>query len=201
VVLTNAMKPMWLKRARLAEINRRFGTWLTIRVSLDHFSQALHEMERGKKNWAPTIEGIEWLVREGFRVAIAGRLCWGESEADARRGYARLFAEHAWPIDAVDPAALVLFPEMDTNADVPEITTACWSILKRSPDAMMCASSRMVVKRKGADAPSVVACTLLPYDPQFELGSTLAEASGVVALNHPHCAKFCVLGGASCSGG
>ena len=31
-------------------------------------------------------------------------------------------------------------------------------------------------------------------------GATLAEAEGKVHLNHPHCAKFCVLGGASCSG-
>jgi len=45
----------------------------------------------------------------------------------------------------------------------------------------------------------VVACTLLPYAPEFELGETLAEAERDVALNHPHCAKFCVLGGASCS--
>jgi len=57
----------------------------------------------------------------------------------------------------------------------------------------------MVVKRKGAAAPSVVACTLLPYEPEFDLGPTLADAEGAVALNHPHCAKFCVLGGASCS--
>jgi sulfatase maturation enzyme AslB (radical SAM superfamily) len=28
---------------------------------------------------------------------------------------------------------------------------------------------------------------------------TLAEASGPVRLNHPHCARFCVLGQASCS--
>jgi hypothetical protein len=45
-----------------------------------------------------------------------------------------------------------------------------------------------------------VACTLLPYDDQFSLGATLAEAAPKVMLNHPHCAKFCVLGGASCSG-
>jgi hypothetical protein len=64
---------------------------------------------------------------------------------------------------------------------------------------MMCASARMVVKRRGADRPAVVACTLLPYDPAFELGATLAEAARPVALNHPHCAKFCVLGGAACS--
>jgi hypothetical protein len=45
----------------------------------------------------------------------------------------------------------------------------------------------------------VVACTLLPYDPRFELGGRLADALGSVPLNHPHCAKFCVLGGGRCS--
>ena len=93
----------------------------------------------------------------------------------------------------------MLFPEMDPTVDVPEITTACWGILKKSPDSVMCASARMVVKRKGAARPAVVACTLLPYDPQFELGHTLADSVGAVRLNHPHCAKFCVLGGAACS--
>ena len=63
----------------------------------------------------------------------------------------------------------------------------------------MCASSRMVVKHKGAVRPNFAACTLLPYDRQGDLGPTLADASGEVWLNHPHCAKFCVLGGATCS--
>jgi len=94
---------------------------------------------------------------------------------------------------------LTIFPEMDATVDVPEITEACWDILHKTPDDVMCSSSRMVVKRKGADAPAVVACTLLPYDRQFEMGRTLQEASAAVPLNHPHCAKFCVLGGAACS--
>jgi hypothetical protein len=63
----------------------------------------------------------------------------------------------------------------------------------------MCASSRMIVKRKGAPRPAVIACTLLPYNGEFELGDTLAAARRTVQLNHPHCARFCVLGGASCS--
>jgi hypothetical protein len=63
----------------------------------------------------------------------------------------------------------------------------------------MCAAARMVVKRKGAASPAVLACTLLAYDPQFELGRTLVEAARPVALNHPYCASFCVLGGAACS--
>ena len=54
-------------------------------------------------------------------------------------------------------------------SDPPEITTACWGILDKDPNELMCASQRMVVKRKGAKSPAVVACTLLPYDKQFEL--------------------------------
>jgi len=82
---------------------------------------------------------------------------------------------------------------------VPEITTACWDILNVHPEAMMCANSRMLVKRKGSTAPALLSCTLLWDDPQFEMGQTLAESLTPVQLNHPHCSKFCVLGGASCS--
>jgi hypothetical protein len=125
---------------------------------------------------------------------------WKEAEADARAGYAKLIAARGWTIDAADHWQLVLFPEMDETVDVPEITTACWGILKLDPSTLMCASTRMVVKRKGASAPTVLACTLLPYDPAFDLGPNLADALAPVKLNHRHCAKFCVLGGGSCSG-
>jgi hypothetical protein len=64
----------------------------------------------------------------------------------------------------------------------------------------MCSNSRMIVHRKGQPSAEVAACTLLPYDEQFLLGRSLAEARNTVALNHPHCARFCVLGGARCSG-
>ena len=137
----------------------------------------------------------------GFAVHAAGRTRWNEAEADLRRGYASLFAERGIAVDANDPNSLVLFPEMDATVDVPEITERCWSILDVAPESVMCASSRMVVKRKGAARPVVLSCTLLPYDAAFEMGESLAAARGPVALNHPHCAKFCVLGGASCSAG
>jgi hypothetical protein len=142
---------------------------------------------------------VKWLAANGFDIHVAGRRFSDESEGVVRAGYARLFAELGVAVDAASPVALVLFPEMDPTVDVPEITTSCWGILKKSPDSVMCASSRMVIKRKDAARPAVVACTLLPYDPQFELGETLAESRGAVRLNHPHCAKFCVLGGAACS--
>jgi len=199
MVLTNAMKPMHRMKPVLLDLLHRYGRNLTLRVSVDHYGRALHEAERGGRSWKPTIEGLVWLADSGFDVHVAGRRFSEESEEEVRAGYARLFAELGVPIDAGDPVALVLFPEMDATVDVPEITTACWGILKKSPDSVMCASARMVVKRKGAERPAVVACTLLPYDAQFELGHTLAESVGAVRLNHPHCAKFCVLGGAACS--
>ncbi len=200
LVLTNAMRPMMKRAGDLLRLNEAHGDRLTIRVSLDHYGSALHELERGERSWKPAIAGFAWLVENGFNVHVCGRTCWNESEDSLRAGFARLFAEHEIDFDVDDPIGLTLLPEMDEAADVPEITEACWDILGVAPDAMMCASQRMVVKRKGEPA-SVVPCTLLPYDMEFDLGRSLAEAAGEVKLNHPHCARFCVLGGGACSRG
>ena len=199
LVLTNAMKPMSKCTDELLRLHKLYGAKLTLRVSVDHYTQQLHEEERGPRSWGPMLEGLKWLSHHGFHIAAAGRTRWGDDEADLRQGYGRLFVSEDIAIDADHPAQLVLFPELDDQVDVPEITTACWGILDQSPDDVMCASSRMVVRRKGADLPVVLSCTLLPYDEAFEMGTSLAEASAPLKLNHPHCAKFCVLGGASCS--
>ena len=202
LILTNAMRPMMRRRVQdsLRDLAAEYGEKLTLRISVDHWSEQNHDTERGAGAFKRTVEGMQWLRDAGIRMAVAGRTVWGEDDATGRQGYAELFAAHGFDIDVFDPGETVLFPEMDETAEVPEITTACWDILGKSPDSVMCASSRMVVKRKGAERPAVLACTLLPYAPEFELGETLAEAERDVALNHPHCAKFCVLGGASCSG-
>ncbi|HYB11523.1 MAG TPA: radical SAM protein [Alphaproteobacteria bacterium] len=201
LVLTNAMRPMMKVANALKALRERFGEMLVVRVSIDHYTQALHEIERGKNSWRPAVAGLEWLGRNGFAPRVAGRTFWGEPEAALRRGYARFFAEHGIALDANDREQLVLFPEMDATLDVPEITTACWGILHVDPASLMCASSRMVVKRKGEANAVVMPCTLIPYDDRFVMGESLAAAAEDVMLNHPHCARFCVLGGGSCSRG
>lgn len=202
LILTNAMLPMMRKSVQdgLVDLKNKFPNRLTLRISLDHWSASKHDSERGSGSFAKTLNGMCWLRDNGINVAVAGRTMWKESEDEARHGYKRLFAKYHFDIDANNPEQCVLFPEMDETVDVPEITTSCWDILGKREDSPMCASSRMIVKRKGAAKPSVVACTLLPYSRQFELGHTLKDAETRVWLNHPHCAKFCVLGGASCSG-
>lgn len=202
LVLTNAMKPLAQKRDALLALKDAYDTQnLTLRVSIDHPTARVHEQERGQDTWPSMKNGVKWLIEHGFNIDVAGRALHSESESDARAGYQKLFDAWGLKLDAQDAAHLVLFPEMDEHADVPEITTACWDILGVRPDAQMCATSRMVVLRKGDTRPKVVPCTLLPYDATLDLGETLSEAQGDVRLNHPHCAKFCVLGGASCSAG
>ena len=201
LILTNAMRPMMRPavQAELQALGREFGPRLTLRVSLDHYDAARHDEQRGEGTFDKTLDGMRWLRDAGLRMTVAGRSIWGEDEDACRAGFAALFAREEFAIDAGDAAALVLFPEMDPAADVPEITTACWGILGKTPDSVMCSNARMVVRRRGAPHAVVLACTLLAYDGRFELGQTLAEADRPVALNHPHCAKFCVLGGARCS--
>jgi len=201
LVLTNAMRPMMKCAEPLLALRQKHGDRLCLRVSLDHYDGAMHELVRGARSWRPALDGLKWLSDNGFHIHAASRSCWGEPEAKMRQGFAALFGREDIVIDASDPIRMMIFPEMDARLDVPEITEACWGILGLSPDALMCATSRMVVKRKGADRPVVLPCTLLPYDAAFEMGTTLADASDAVPLNHPHCARFCVLGGGACSRG
>jgi len=202
LILTNAMQPLMRPdiMKRMLAFREQYAEQITVRVSLDHHTQALHDKERGAGAWAVALKGLRWLSSHDFTLTVAGRTCWGESEDAARAGYAHLFRQNGFRIDADDPEQLILFPEMDAQADVPEITEACWKTLHRDPGTMMCATSRMVVKRKNAAHPTVLPCTLLPYDARFDMGAALEGARGNVMLNHPHCAKFCVLGGGSCSG-
>ena len=200
LVLTNAMKPMAKCKPALLAAQR--ALWRPADdPRLDRPLRAARCTRRSAAGAAGSRRstGSDGSRATGFRSHVASRRLSGESEAEIRGGFARLFAGLGIAIDADDPVALMVFPEMDAAADVPEITEACWGILGKSPESVMCASARMVVKRKGAARPAVLACTLLPYDERFELGPTLAAASGAVPLNHPHCAKFCVLGGGACS--
>src|SRR5690606_39897876 len=106
-------------RAPLLALRAAHGARLALRVSLDHYTRERHEAERGARSWAPAIAGLRWLASEGFAVSVAGRLFGGEGEAAARAGYARPFRGLDLALDAEDPAALVLFPELDATRDVP----------------------------------------------------------------------------------
>jgi uncharacterized Fe-S cluster-containing radical SAM superfamily protein len=196
LVLSNAMKPMLNKREDLLKINHQD---LTIRVSIDHYQKEKHEEIRGKNTFNVMMEGLKWLNQNNFNYALATRLLWGEQEDQLRDNFNLFIDKYNLKLDAKSKEQLVTFAEMDEKVDTPEITTACWNLLGKNPDDIMCSSSRMVVKKKTSPKPSVIACTLLPYDDEFDLGQNLTNSLKKIYLNHKHCSKFCVLGGSSCS--
>ena len=201
LILTNAMQPMMRPkiRVRLQQLIEAWEARVAIRVSFDHFTEDGHDRERGGGAFSVALGGLAWLSEIGAALSVAGRAALSEREDVARAGYRAFFTENGVQLDADDPGDLILFPEMEHAADPPEITTECWRILDRRPEELMCASSRMLVKRRGAAAPTVLACTLIPYNDEFDMGGSLTAAARPVKLNHPHCATFCVLGGSSCS--
>ena len=196
LVLSNAMQPMLNKREDLLKINHQD---LTIRVSIDHYQKEKHEEIRGKNTFNVMMEGLKWLNQNNFNYALATRLLWGEQEDQLRDNFNLFIDKYNLKLDAKSKEQLVTFAEMDEKVDTPEITTACWNLLGKNPDDIMCSSSRMVVKKKTSPKPSVIACTLLPYDDEFDLGQNLTNSLKKIYLNHKHCSKFCVLGGSSCS--
>ena len=196
LVLSNAMKPMLNRKEDLLKINHQD---LTIRVSIDHYQKEKHEEIRGKNTFNVMMEGLKWLIQNNFNYALATRLLWGEQEDQLRDNFNLFIDKYNLKLDAKSKEQLVTFAEMDEKVDTPEITTACWNLLGKNPDDIMCSSSRMVVKKKTSPKPSVIACTLLPYEDEFDLGQNLTNSLKKIYLNHKHCSKFCVLGGSSCS--
>ena len=197
LVLTNAFNILKRHHNSLLSLKESYHHKLHLRISLDHHTKIVHEKERGVNTFDKTLVEIKWLFDNGFNISIAGRSLSEESMADSKQQYSVLLIKNNVNINLHEK--LVIFPEMISGEDVPEISTACWDILSKSPDDQMCASERMIVRRKGSEAAVVLPCTLLAYDREFELGDTLESSEKDVYLNHEFCAKFCVLGGASCS--
>lgn len=198
LVLTNACRTIRRHQDKLLKISRDFPGKLQLRISLDHYTQDVHERERGKNTFEETLESTKWLVENHFDVSVAGRSLTDETREDALAGYQKALSERAIDLE-ISGDKMVIFPEMDLLKDVPEITTHCWDILNKRPAEQMCASERMIVKRKGEPHCRVQACTLLAYQDEFSMGENLEDSMQTIQLNHPFCAQFCVLGGASCS--
>ncbi|SMF73003.1 radical SAM protein [Candidatus Pelagibacter sp. HIMB1321] len=196
LVLSNAMKPMLNRVEEIKKVNHKN---LTIRVSIDHYEKSKHEEIRGNNTYDIMMKGLKWLDENNFNYALATRLLWNETEEELRKNFGIFLKNNHLKLNTNSKQELVTFAEMDESVDTPEITTSCWDILKKNPKDIMCSSSRMIVRKKGLKKLSVIACTLLPYDEEFDLGQTLTNSLQKIYLNHKHCSKFCVLGGSSCS--
>ena len=149
LVLTNAYKTIKKSFEGLATLKQQYAEKLHLRVSLDHYSKDVHEAERGPRTFDETLSNLKWLVDSGFTTSIAGRSLKKEPMDLALAGYQQLLGSRDIKLTLELGQNIVIFPEMDPLREVPEISTGCWSILKKSPADQMCSSERMIVKKKG----------------------------------------------------
>ena len=197
LVLTNGTDAV-LKR--LHHIRRLVGSPhpVSFRVSIDYADEDRHDAGRGAGNFRKAFAGLKSLRDMGFGVSVARQMEPDEDSDSVDAHYRALFAEYGLPADL----RIVPFPDFGVpNAarDVPPVTETCMTRYhsEESRRQFMCASSKMVIKKAGRMR--VYACTLVDDDEDYDLGGSLAEATGrQIRMRHHRCYS-CFKFGSSCS--
>jgi MoaA/NifB/PqqE/SkfB family radical SAM enzyme len=196
-VLTNATDPLLKRRHQvLPLLNNPYP--IHFRVSLDFPDRARHDVDRGEGSFDKALQGIRWLVDQGFKVSIARQTDPDESVAKVEAAFRGIFRDWGIP----ETLAFTAFPDLGTPGSEdgsPEITENCMEKYptKEARSHFMCTYTRMLVKRD--DRVRVYACTLVDDDPEYDLGGTLAESMDErIVLRHHRCFS-CYRFGASCS--
>ncbi|HAP53836.1 MAG TPA: radical SAM protein, partial [Marinobacter adhaerens] len=196
-VLTNATEPLHKRQHQvLPLLDNPYP--IHFRVSLDFPDRARHDKDRGDGSFDEALQGIRWLVDQGFKVSIARQTDPEEIPADVEAAFRDIFREWGIP----ENLAFTAFPDLGTPGSEdgsPEITETCMEKYptKEARSHFMCTYTRMLVKK--GDEVRVYACTLVDDDPQYDLGGTLTESMDErIMLRHHRCFS-CYRFGASCS--
>ena len=149
---------------------------LALRVALDHYTQALHEAERGPGPSTRRSTASTGWRRNGFSLArrrphLLGR----ERGGRCAPAMPRLIARTAWPVDADDPGRAGAVPGDGRARRRAGDHRGLLGHPRQVAGDVMCASSRMVVKRKGADAAGRGALHAAALRCRVRDGATLAE--------------------------
>lgn len=196
-VLTNATEPLLRRRHQILPLKDNPHP-IHFRVSLDYPDTARHDRDRGEGSFAQSLEGIRWLLDQGFKVSIARQTDPGEQPDQVEAAFRGVFDAEG----IHQKLAFTAFPDLGTPGSddgSPEVTETCMEKYptRESRSHFMCTYTRMLVKK--GDQVRVYACTLVDDDPQYDLGATLTESMDErVMLRHHRCFS-CYRFGASCS--
>lgn len=184
LVLTNGTAPL-LKRLHQLELLKKQLHPLSFRVSLDYPDEQQHDTARGWGNFRRAVEGLQLLHAQGFVVSIARQMTANENAEDVTERFRQLLRKAQLPADLpVLPLPDFARPGVESRASVSDGEVNTSSVR----ESLMCARSRMLVKREGRLR--VYACALTDDDPRFELGDSLAQALETeIELKHHRCAQ------------
>src|SRR5690554_6703294 len=196
-VLTNATEPLLKRRHQvLPLLDNPYP--IHFRVSLDFPDRARHDKDRGEGSFDQALEGIHWLLEQGFKVSIARQTDVDEIPADVEAAFREIFRE--WQIP--ENLAFTAFPDLGTPGSEdgsPEITESC---MEKDPTVdsrahFMCTYTRMLVNR--CALVRIYACAIVDVDPEDDLARSLeARVSERIMFKQYRCFS-CYRYGASCS--
>ncbi len=197
LVLTNGTKPL---QHRLHQIEPLLeaGYPVHFRISLDYPDATRHDAGRGRGNFVSALRGMAMLHNMGFSIAVARQWNPDEDSDAVAAAFRCVFREHGLPEDL----AVTWFPDFGLpgeQIETPAITEHCMTAYHTADTRadFMCAYSRMLVKQNGRMR--IYACTLVDDDPDYDLGTSLADSlDETVMLRHHRCYS-CFRYGASCS--
>jgi len=189
LILTNGTAPL-IKRVHQLQLLKQLPHALSFRVSIDHPDEKRHDAERGWGNFKRAMDGLSLLHNSGFDISIARHAISGEDTARIAARYRDLLRKYDLPEDL----RLAPLPELG-RPGVQSGAALMPADLTDNPRPLMCATSRMVLKREGQIR--VYACALTDDDSRFDLGPSLAGSlTQQVSLGHSRCAQ-CVHVGVS----
>ena len=122
-VLTNATEPLHKRQHQvLPLLDNPYP--IHFRVSLDFPDRARHDKDRGEGSFDEALQGIRWLIEQGFKVSIARQTDPKEIPADIEAAFRGIFREWGIP----EGLAFTAFPDLGTPGSEdgsPEITETC----------------------------------------------------------------------------
>jgi hypothetical protein len=204
-ILTNGRWYIRNHFAVLRELQERFPGRLTLRTTLESPHEAEHDRIRGRTTFAQTVETVRDLGSMGFVPVITAErpLLQEQNPEEIRAAYTSLFPGMRIEVNLIqkllEMGHQLVRMASDGQRPTPEVfvTTKCFSILNRSPEALMCHFSRCI--QKIDSTLRYYPCPVIYDDERFELGGTLEESFRRVYIAHKNCYDYCMKGGgASC---
>ena len=194
LVLSNGTAPL-LKRIHQLQLLKQQRHPLSFRISIDYPDQQRHDSARGWGNFQRAIEGLQLLHAQGFDISIARQMDRDEEEDEDKDAVAKAYVHLLNKTNLPENTRIVALPELGKLGTEPALSAPIE--LKGTATQLMCMHSRMLLKREGQLR--IQACAFTDDDLRFELGNSLATATGTqVILQHQRC-KQCLARAASYS--
>ncbi|HBL29898.1 MAG TPA: radical SAM protein [Acidobacteria bacterium] len=193
-VLTNGLLLSPERAARLAALAAGSEYSLDLRVSLDGWDAESNDPIRGAGTFDRILAGVRNLAAAGLNPVLTVTDVCREASSDA--GKERFFALLRGI--GIDRPRLKVLPVFQIGAEAERAGAyESWQRLRAGEtpedgwDHLQCSACRMVTDQ------GVWVCPILVNEPAARMGSTLADALGPFALDHPAC-WTCHVYGVSC---